>query len=65
MKRKLLRICTPNSAPRCGYVGGPSTIRALARSGKLGDVARLPDGTYVLTQEHITRANKLYQGRRD
>ncbi len=64
VKKALQNLCTPNSAPRCGYIGGPDTIRALARSGKLGEVPRLPDGTFVLTPDHIARANKLYKGRR-
>ncbi len=64
MKQKSRRICTPNTAPRFGYLGGPSSIRNFARTGKLGDVPRLPDGTYVLTPKHIARANKIYKGRR-
>ena len=64
MTRKSNTVCTPNTSPRHGYQGAPDSIRHYAKTGMLGDVPRLPNGTFVLSPEHIARANKIYRTRR-
>ncbi len=54
-------LYTAGTAP---FEGGPNTLRSYIRSGKLGEVPRLTNGTPILYLEHVDRANQILKQNR-
>lgn len=54
-------LYTAGTAP---FKGGPSTLRGYIKSGKLGEVPRLTNGTPILYPEHVDQANQILKQNR-